>query len=45
MIALYPELINAVDKNNIESLTCLVRRYYGEDQVYSPTIDIELLLL
>ena len=43
MIALYPELINAVDKNNIESLTCLVRRYYGEDQVYSPTIDIELL--
>ena len=43
MIALYPELLNAVDKKNIESLTCLVRRYYGEDQVYSPTIDIELL--
>ena len=43
MIALYPELLNAVDKRNIESLTCLVRRYYGEDQVYSPTIDIELL--
>ena len=43
MIALYPELLNAVERNNIESLTCLVRRYYGEDQVYAPKIDIELL--
>lgn len=43
MIAIFPKIANLAARNDYENLTCLIRKYYGKDEVYSPDLDMELI--
>ncbi len=43
MLAIFPELAAVAANQDIETLACLVRRYFGGEQTFSPKIDMQAL--
>jgi hypothetical protein len=40
MIAIFPKIAECIFDKDVEKLVCMVRSYYGEDQVHSPKLDV-----
>ena len=40
MFALFPEILQQTETGDIEMLTCLVRKYFGDNQIYSPCLRV-----
>jgi len=45
MIAIFPEIVNLAAKGDIENLACMVRKYFGGPQAYSPVLNVERLMV
>ncbi|MCX6130298.1 MAG: ImmA/IrrE family metallo-endopeptidase [Proteobacteria bacterium] len=45
MFALFPEIVQVASSGDLESLACLVRKYFADRQIYSPKLRVEPLLL
>ncbi len=44
MFAIFPEILQLVQKGDLETLACSVRKYFGARTTYSPRLDVEGLL-
>ena len=44
MFAIFPEILQVAQKGDLETLACLVRKYFAERQVYAPRLRVEPLL-
>ncbi|RYZ60038.1 MAG: hypothetical protein EOP07_02140 [Proteobacteria bacterium] len=40
MFAIFPEILLQAEKGDIEALACLVRKYFGEQQVFVPNLRV-----
>ncbi|HYX33035.1 MAG TPA: ImmA/IrrE family metallo-endopeptidase [Oligoflexus sp.] len=45
MLALFPEILHMVNSGDLETLACLVRKYFADKQIYSPRLRVEPLLI
>jgi len=45
MLALFPEILHMVTTGDLETLACLVRKYFADRQIYSPRLRVEPLLI
>lgn len=45
MLALFPEILHVVATGDLETLACLVRKYFADRQIYSPRLRVEPLLI
>ncbi len=44
MFAIFPEILQAVQKGDLETLACLIRKYFAGQETYSPRLGVEALL-
>ncbi len=44
MLALFPEILHVVATGDLETLACLVRKYFADRQIYSPRLRVEPLM-
>lgn len=44
MFAIFPELLQVAERGDLETLACLVRKYFGDRQIYAPRLRLEPLL-
>lgn len=44
MIAIFPQITQCAASGDIEQLVVLVRQYYGQDETFSPKIDVKKLM-
>lgn len=44
MFAIFPEILQAVQKGDLETLACLIRKYFAAQEIYSPRLSVEALL-
>lgn len=44
MFAIFPEILQAVQKGDLETLACLIRKYFAAQETYSPRLSVEALL-
>ncbi|MES2744333.1 MAG: hypothetical protein V4655_02855 [Bdellovibrionota bacterium] len=40
MFAIFPEILNQTSAGDLESVTCLVRKYFGDGQVFTPNLRV-----
>jgi len=40
MFAIFPEILQQAEKGDIEAVACLVRKYFGEQQVFVPNLRV-----
>jgi Zn-dependent peptidase ImmA (M78 family) len=45
MLALFPEILHTVTSGDLETLACLVRKYFADKHIYSPRLRVEPLLI
>jgi len=45
MLALFPEILHTVSSGDLETLACLVRKYFADQHIYSPRLRVEPLLI
>ncbi len=45
MLALFPEILHTVSSGDLETLACLVRKYFADKHIYSPRLRVEPLLI
>jgi Zn-dependent peptidase ImmA (M78 family) len=45
MLALFPEILHTVTSGDLETLACLVRKYFADQHIYSPRLRVEPLLI
>ncbi|WP_141735371.1 ImmA/IrrE family metallo-endopeptidase [Oligoflexus tunisiensis] len=45
MLALFPEILHTVNSGDLETLACLVRKYFADKHIYSPRLRVEPLLI
>lgn len=44
MFAIFPEILQLAQRGDLETLACLVRKYFGDRQIYAPRLRVEPLL-
>lgn len=44
MFAIFPEIVQLAKKGDLETLACLLRKYFGDRQIYAPRLRVEPLL-
>lgn len=45
MLALFPEILHTVSSGDLETLACLVRKYFADQHIYNPRLRVEPLLI
>lgn len=43
MFAIFPEILNQTSAGDLEAVTCLVRKYFGDGQVFTPNLRVSEL--
>lgn len=43
MFAIFPEILQQAEKGDLEAVACLVRKYFGEQQVFAPNLRVAAL--